>query len=478
MIGIIRKRKGWFFLPSLLLATAVLSAVILSCGLSQKELDERIQTWYSNSQFWQYQKKPVLLLGGSDEDNLFNHPDLMKRNYALLEKIGGNYIRCTLSCRDEGNVWPFLKKAERYDLNRFNPEFWERLDLCLKEAKKRDIIVQIEIWATFDYYREFWKINPFNPLNNSNYTSETTHLKTEWDHHPASKVQPFFDSIPLKNNDKELLRFQEAFVRKVLEVSLPYPNVLYCLDNETRASEAWAFYWAEFIHKVAGQQGIPVQLTEMWDQWDISGEDHKRTCEHPEFFSYVETSQNNWQTGQTHYDKLRWIKEQLSESNTGSRPINNVKVYGRTRPGEPCIPELNLERWWQNIFAGCASSRFHRPESGLGLNETAQQAIAAARTFFREFNFFQAVPRLDILLAREENEAYCLMIPYNIFAVYFPKGGEVNLKIIEPKTYQVRWFDTQTAQFLPPENATAPPDRKEIPLKAPAADRTWLVLIQ
>ena len=56
--------------------------------------------------------------------------------------IRDSYIRCTLSCRDPGNVWPFMKVNGKYDLSKFNPEFWGRLKRCLKEACKCDIIVQ------------------------------------------------------------------------------------------------------------------------------------------------------------------------------------------------------------------------------------------------------------------------------------------------------------------------------------------------
>ncbi len=81
----------------------------------------RIQVYRENPHYWEYHRKPVLLLGGSDEDNLFNNPELMEKNIEILAGIGGNYIRCTLSCRDEGDVWPYVKKNNRYDLEAFNP---------------------------------------------------------------------------------------------------------------------------------------------------------------------------------------------------------------------------------------------------------------------------------------------------------------------------------------------------------------------
>ena len=62
---------------------------------------DRIQPYIENPFYWQYQGKPVLLLGGSREDNLFQIPDL-EAHLDLLASVGGNYIRCTMSSRDEG----------------------------------------------------------------------------------------------------------------------------------------------------------------------------------------------------------------------------------------------------------------------------------------------------------------------------------------------------------------------------------------
>lgn len=451
---------------------------LFSCGVSQQQREERIQSWHSNSQFWQYRNEPVLLLGGMSTDNLFNDPELMQKNLTALENAGGNFIHCILSCMREGNVWPYSQKDGRYNLDQFNPEFWNRLESCLREAQKRNIIVQIDLWATPDFYRDGWLKNPFNPRNNSNYTTDSTHLVMEWSQNPGENVQPFFVSIPSKNNDTVLLSYQEKFMHKVLDVALPFPNVLYCLDTETCAPVEWAAYWADFLRRLAEKHGFPIQLTEMWDQKDIQHDIHKRTYDRPDLFSFVDISPNTWQSGEIHYENARWMRETISESNAGSRPINNAKVHGINNPGETCNPALNVDRWWQNLFAGCASSCFDCPDSGLGLSEPALKAIRSARAFFKEYDFFHAVPRQDLIGEREENEAFCLMVPYDKFAVYFPQGGEVALKIVDSKTYRVRWFDPQSAQYVSSNEITVNTEPKSISLKSPSADRSWLVSVQ
>jgi hypothetical protein len=106
----------------------------------------------SFSQYWEYHGDPVMLLGGSDEDNLFQLPEL-ENQLDLLVSVGGNYVRNTMSSRDSGNVWAFHLDPETgiYDLNRWNPEYWSRFEELLELTSEREIVVQVEVWATIYY---------------------------------------------------------------------------------------------------------------------------------------------------------------------------------------------------------------------------------------------------------------------------------------------------------------------------------------
>ena len=437
-----------------------------------------METWDENPFYWTRRGRPVLLLGGSDEDNLFNHPHL-GGNLDILKVCGGNYVRCTMSSRDEGNVEPYAKTGDQYDLNRFNPEYWSRFEKFLKLARERDVIVQIELWATYDYYQRNWARNPFNPALNVNYGTETTRLVPEWDFSQQRKwgINPFFYSPPALNHDRVLLRYQQAFVKRILDISQEYDNVLYCVDNETRAMPDWAWFWAEFVLDEGRRRGRRFQVTEMWDDWDLRDSENLATCVRPDLFSFVEVSQNNWQADQTHYDQLLWMRERLLGSQAGARPMNNVKVYGAPRPGLDAEAGLNIDRFWKNIFAGCASARFHRPSGtymgGIGLNETAQGAIGAARTFTDAFDIFGSSPRPDLLREREEDEAYCLANPGRVYALYFPSGGEIVLDA-EGGPYTQRWFDPETASF----HRSEPVGSGSIRLATPDTSQIWLALLR
>jgi hypothetical protein len=131
-----------------------------------------IAIYEPNPFYWEIDGVPMLLLGGSVEDNLFQIPDLIEQ-LDQLAACGGNYVRNTMSSRDSGNVWPFGKSGDCYDLNTWNEEYWRRFSTFLQATAERGIIVQIEVWDRFDFYREPWLENPFNPQLNCNYTEGT-----------------------------------------------------------------------------------------------------------------------------------------------------------------------------------------------------------------------------------------------------------------------------------------------------------------
>ncbi len=66
-----------------------------------------LRPWAENPWYWSFQGKPILLLGGSDDDNLFQwlEKDLVAQLDRLAE-AGGNVIRNTMSDRKDKGFDP------------------------------------------------------------------------------------------------------------------------------------------------------------------------------------------------------------------------------------------------------------------------------------------------------------------------------------------------------------------------------------
>lgn len=430
-----------------LIFLSLLAVVILAPAFESNAASSgRIQPWPKNPRYWQYKGQPVLLLGGSKDDNLFQIPDL-KEHLDEMRAVGGNYIRNTMSDRNDlgFEVYPFRRLPDgKYDLEQWNDEYWRRFENMLKWTAERDIIVQIEVWDRFDYSTKNWPPHPYNPKNNVNYTFAESGFAPEYPDHPGMNRQPFFFTTPKQRNNTVVLKYQQRFVDKMLSYSLKHDHVLYCMDNETSAEEAWGAYWADFIRQRAKAAGKEVCLTEMWDAWDLKAPEHRRTFDHPERYDFCDVSQNNQQRGQTHWDNFQWVRTRL---NSQPRPLNTVKTYGADG-GRFGNNRDGLERFWRHVIGGAAAARFHRPDSGLGLSELAKAALRAARKLESRIKFWDVEPANGLLSEREPNEAYLAAAPGKAYLLYFTDGGSVGLDLKDaPGNYEVRWVDIATGDW-------------------------------
>ncbi len=455
----------------LLVMTFFMAATATYCFAADKvRLKKQIDIYPKNPAYWRYGGKPVLLLGGSVDDNLFQIREL-REHLDLLKSVGGNYVRNTMSSRDKGNVWPFRKVDGKYDLDQWNDEYWRRFETFLELTSERDIIVQIEIWATFDYYRDIWDRNPFNPKNNINYAAQESGLPLQVNSHPTRTENNFFWSVPAERNRKTVLKYQQRFMDKILSYSLKFGNVLYCMDNETSVTPEWGKYWSEYIKDKAKKARVKVHAAEMWDKWDLAHPQHNASFDHPETYSFLDISQNNHNKGQTHWDNAQRQRARIADK---VRPLNNIKIYGADK-GRYGSDRDGIERFWRNIFGGLASSRFHRPDSGQGLNKNAQANIRSMRLITADIDVFSCRPHNDLLSERRPNEAYCLANPGKEYAVYFPNGGEVILDIsaMKKKT-TIRWLDIMRSKWQKPQRIE-PKNRLKL---RPPSKGYWAVLIK
>jgi len=426
----------------LLLAAATVAAS--SQGPSARDPDG-IRPSPAHPFYWELNRRPTLLLGGSDDDNLFQWPDAaLAEQLDTLRSVGGNYLRNTMSDRpDRGfEIYPFRATSDgRFDLDEWNPEYWSRFERFLRWTADRGIVVQIEIWDRFDYSRSFWTPHPFNPDNNVNYTFEASGLAPAYPKHPGANEHPFFFTTPEQRHNRVVLPYQRRFVDRLLEATLPYGHVLYCIDNETSGEEAWGAYWAEYVKARARARGRQVYVTEMWDAWDIKAEQHQRTLDHPERYDFVDLSQNNHNKGRQHWENAVWARRYLAGA---PRPINTVKTYGADGNRFGHTDQDGLERFFRHVLAGFASARFHRPDSGLGLNPKARAAIDTVRRLETLVELWDLSPAPEPLDAGAGREAYMAESASGRRVLYFPRGGAVS-PAVRPGPHVVRWVGLETA---------------------------------
>ncbi len=416
-----------------------------------------------------------MMIGASSDDNLFQIPEL-EAHLDQMREVGANYIRNTMSERPVNGyeVRAFSRSGERYDLERWNPEYWERFEGLLEGCLERDIIVQVELWATHDFFPgDQWDLSPWNPGNNINYDYSNTSLSRQVPPR-ANGFHPFFNTVPGVLNDTTVLSFQKQFVDKVLSYTLSRPNVLYCITNEIQhaQSKLWGWFWADYIHSAAAEKGVNACVTEMYWATDLKDHQHRFSYASPDRFDYFESSQNSAKIGQENWDNLQYIRDRLMED---PRPVNAVKIYGKS--GEVTWPgsdEEAVDRFWRNILGGCASSRFHRNEQGkygLGWSELSVHSIRAMRRFLEDLDPWISRPATEELLEREANEAYMMRTREGTRGLYFTGGGAVFLDLSEsPGSYELTWIDVTSGEALAPETVEV---NTLLTLSPPSAQGKW-----
>lgn len=513
------------FTQSLFLMSAVI-CLLFAAGAEAGGSAGHIKPYSKNPSYWEYHGEPLLLVGGSDRDNVFQwaHDGAKLTDHLdLLRSCGGNYIRCTISSREytpEGYRWdllpyPFAKVGDKYDLKKWNDVYWEKLRTFLHETQKRGIVVQLEIWdrwnesgdsrqARFGWYWSAW-----NPNNNVTY---------DWPDSPLLKEgrTSFYNAFHMAAVEKDpvLLPLQQRFVEKIVDevVDGGFDHVLFQIDNESGIGDETLEpdpYWARFIRQYGRKRGLddvyvctsrrfhwPAKYAGMrfqdWDNPDV------RVPIVETAFNFCDISQNNGNSGQEHYDNVLWYRNKVLQH--GARPINHVKCYHFNWPTDSGQPEVASSfhttrsspgdaeagaKFWRAIFAGAAGIRFHRHtptrpgglREGFGLTPEGQRHLRSMREFTQAVHLFSMNPHNDLLSQRTPNEAYCLAEPAKQYAVFFCGDGDRSVALDlshAAGNLRCRWLDVAQTRWVRDEMTVS---GNECPLRAPGPGQWVAVLV-
>lgn len=208
---------------------AAFSAPILSA--------EPIQIHPENPKYFLFRGKPLVLLTATEHyGSVVNRPfDYKKyledaadkkitstRTFLLFrEQQSSRNPYSTMKPESPDYIAPFPRTGPGkamdgepiYDLDQWNPEFFERLDDFLRLASENGIIVELTLFSN-SYGDGVWALNPFRAANNKQKVGDIA-----WQ-----------DYVSLK--DKELVKRQLAYTRKVVQETHQYDNIYYEICNE------------------------------------------------------------------------------------------------------------------------------------------------------------------------------------------------------------------------------------------------------
>ncbi|PHN05719.1 hypothetical protein [Flavilitoribacter nigricans] len=202
----------------------------------------------NNSHYFLYRGQPLALITAAEHYGALLNLDFDYRKY--LESLAGdgmNYTRIftgtyfeipgesfsirynTLAPQPDRVITPWqsvengAQGRTRYDLNAWNPAYFERLKDLMALAQSLDIIVEVTLFSSI-YRDEHWDISPQNPDNNIN------------------MAQPIDRRRAQTLDNGELLNYQTNYVRKMVQELNEYDNFFFEIQNEPWADHPEAVY--------------------------------------------------------------------------------------------------------------------------------------------------------------------------------------------------------------------------------------------
>jgi Family of unknown function (DUF6298)/Cellulase (glycosyl hydrolase family 5) len=215
----------------------LLSAAAISIAHAQDAVQDAVKLDPQNPKYLLFRGKPLVLVSASEHygsvinrpfdyekylDDAAAHKITMTRTFLLYRELQ-SARNPSSPCKPESPdyIAPFVRKGPgkamdgepAYDLDQWNPEYFERLHRFLDAASRRGIVVELTVFSNA-YSPETWSLNPLRAENNLQHVGAV-----DWEEYLTLK-------------DKELVRRQTAFARKIMQETSQYDNVYYEICNE------------------------------------------------------------------------------------------------------------------------------------------------------------------------------------------------------------------------------------------------------
>jgi hypothetical protein len=316
-----------------------------------------------------------------------------------------------------------LDGKPRFDLTRFNPEYFDRLRQRVAAAQQRGIYVSVMLFQGFSVEQKgtkgvdpkkgnAWDGHPYNARNNINGIDGDLNADGEGQ-----------ETHTLQNPD--VTRLQEEYVRKVVDTLNDLDNVLWEISNESHTgSIEWHNHMIRFIRRY--ESGKPRQHPIGMTSSPISN---------PPLFA----SEADWisPNGKDYLD---------DPPDTGGRKVIIVdNDHIRPWDSDPSWVWKNLMRGNQFILMDhYMDFRMGSPKKPDPKHDPTRRAMGFARALAAGVNLAALVPHGEL-----SSTKYCMAQPGREYLAYKPgpEEGEFRLRV-EPGRYRIEWIDCTTNRHV------------------------------
>jgi Family of unknown function (DUF6298)/Putative collagen-binding domain of a collagenase len=306
-----------------------------------------------------------------------------------------------------------LDGKTKFQLDRFNQAYFDRLRQRVADAQARGIYVAVmlfDAWSTGA--RGVWNGHPFNRNNNVNGI----------DGDPNGDEGIGFHSMRMP----AIVALQRAYTSKVIDTVNDFDNVIYEIANEVNASAAWQAYFIDFVHQyeatkpkhhpvgtTAGDQAT----TEVTNQWLMN-------------------SAADWVAPRNEDQDYLGVA-------TGPPAADSSKVIIIDSDHLP-RGSADMEAWvWKSFMRGLNPVFMDSLDLASKQQETVRRAMGQTLTYTNRIDLAHMSPRGDLV-----SSGYCLANPGREYLVYSPRGPRLTVNLSGSSgTFTVEWFQPATGKM-------------------------------
>lgn len=309
----------------------------------------------------------------------------------------------------------------KFDLTKFNPNYFKRLRQRIEAARQKGIYVSIMLFEGWAMQRieDGWKLHPFHLQNNINGVNGDLNGDGK-----GLEVHELAVSA--------VTEIQKAYIRKVIDTVNDLDNILYEISNENHPeSTQWQYAMIRYIHEY--EKGKPAQ--------------------HPVGMTF----QFKGGANQMLFDSpAEWVSPNPQGGYRDNPPANDGKKVILTDTDHLWGIGGNQTWVWKSFTRGL-NPLFMDPYDGVVLGKRFDPKFEPLR---RSMGYaLQFAGRLDLNNCKPRNglstTGYCLAKPGSQYLVYQPAAGE-SLKLkLKKGSYRAEWFDPNMGKTVSKQRVSA-----------------------
>jgi hypothetical protein len=347
---------------------------------------------------------------------------------------GGLY--CTPNVYQRTGLGTALDGKPKFDLTKFNQNYFDRLHARVIEAGNKNIYVSVMLFEGFSVGKKDgadnpWPGHPFNGNNNIQGINGDTNGDGEG-----------YETQTLQN--PTINNYQKAYINKVIDTVQDLDNVLYEISNESAelsgaySNKAWQYAMIDYVKSYETSQGYkkhPVGMTFAWPGGSNA-----------DLFS----------------SPADWISPNYADGYKDNPPINSgAKVIFSDTDHYGCDDNLQEcdRRWvWKSFTRGLNPIWMDAieelpgepsPWPDLGWYENTRYNMGYALEYANKMNLKNTVPSNNVAAC---STTYCLRNDQGReYLIYQPENDDFTANV-QAGDYIQEWFNPQTGSLFSQTN--------------------------